>query len=262
MAIHPDPDGLHRRRFGTPRRAAPAPTVRPGGALLRVAWLSLAALLLLSIVLTVSLRWLDPPTSAFMLGARAAALLAGERDLVIEQRWLALTAQSPWPGVAVIAAEDQNFAAHRGFDFEAIKSAIDARQRGSSLRGASTVSQQLAKNLYLWSGRSWLRKGLEAWFTVLLETALDKRRILEIYLNVVEFGPGVYGVEAASQRYFGHGAATLSAEEAAALAAVLPAPSNYSVTQPSPYVRARQRWILGQMRALGGSAVLAKLTAM
>lgn len=261
MAIHPDPDGLHRRRFGTPRRPPSAPTVRPRVALLRLVWLSIAALLLLSIVLTASLRWLDPPTSAFMLGARMTALLAGERDFVIEQRWLALSAQSPWPGVAVIAAEDQKFVHHHGFDFEAIKSAVDAQQRGARLRGASTLSQQLAKNLYLWPGRSWLRKGLETWFTVLLEMALDKRRILEIYLNVVEFGPGVYGVEAASQRYFGHGAASLSAEQAAALAAVLPAPSNYSVTHPSPYIRARQRWILGQMRALGGSAALARLGA-
>ena len=218
--------------------------------------MGLACFLLLSIVLTVSLRWRNPPTSAFMLAAQAVAVMTHDQGFVIDQRWLPLSAQSPWPAVAVIAAEDQKFARHRGFDFDAMQSAIDAHQRGASLRGASTLSQQLAKNLYLWSGRSWLRKGLEAWLTVLLETALDKRRILEIYLNVVQFGPGVYGVEAASQRYFGHGAQSLTAEEAAALAAVLPAPSNYSVTQPSDYVQARQRWILSQMRALGGEAVL------
>jgi monofunctional biosynthetic peptidoglycan transglycosylase len=223
---------------------------------LRLSFIALAGLLLLSIVLTASLRWLNPPTTAFMLEARVAALLSADASLVIEQRWLDLARQSPWAGVAVIAAEDQKFRRHRGFDFNAMQSAIDAHQRGASLRGASTLSQQLAKNLYLWSGRSWLRKGLEAWLTVLLESLLDKRRILELYLNVVEFGPGVYGVEAASQRYFGHGAEALTAQEAAALAAVLPSPSNYSVTALSDYVRARQRWILAQMRQLGGVAVV------
>lgn len=261
MAIHPDPEGLHRRRLGLGR---PVPERRTPGrraGLLRMLVLGVAALLLLSILLTASLRWVAPPTSAFMLGARLVALQSGDGGFTIDQRWLPLAAQSPWPAVAVIAAEDQKFARHRGFDFDAMQSAIDAHQRGASLRGASTLSQQLAKNLYLWSGRSWLRKALEAWLTVLLETALPKRRILEIYLNVVEFGPGVYGVEAASQRYFGHSAASVSAEEAAALAAVLPAPSVYSVTGPSPYVRARQRWILGQMRTLGGSALLTQLGA-
>ena len=257
MAIHPDPDGLHRRRAGVGHR--PQPARRPRTSLFRLLLLAVAALLLLSVVLTASLRWLNPPTSAFMLAARLVALAHGDRDFHIEQHWTPLAAQSPWAGVAVIAAEDQKFPRHRGFDFDAMRSALDAHQRGAGLRGASTLSQQLAKNLYLWSGRSWLRKGLEAWLTVLLESTLDKRRILELYLNVVEFGPGVYGVEAASQRYFGHGADALGAEEAAALAAVLPSPSHYSVTKPSNYVRARQRWILAQMRALGGVAVVRRL---
>ena len=222
----------------------------------------MAGLFLLSVVLTASLRWFNPPTSAFMLAARLVALANGDQDFVIDQRWIPLAAQSPWAGVAVIAAEDQKFPRHRGFDFDAMHSALDAHQRGAGLRGASTLSQQLAKNLYLWSGRSWLRKGLEAWLTVLLESTLAKRRILELYLNVVEFGPGVYGVEAASRRYFGHGADAVTAEEAAALAAVLPSPSNYSVTAPSAYLRARQRWILAQMRALGGVAVVRGLGAM
>ena len=261
VAIHPDPEGLHRRRLGLGHRdrPPPRPTRRARASLVRLVCVALAGLLLLSIVLTVSLRWLNPPTTAFMFGARLTAVLAGDHDFVIEQHWLALGAQSPWAGVAVIAAEDQKFCRHRGFDFDAMQSALDAHQRGASLRGASTLSQQLAKNLYLWSGHSWLRKGLEAWLTVLLETLLDKRRILELYLNVVEFGAGVYGVEAASQRYFGHGSDGLTAEEAAALAAVLPSPSSYSVTQPSDYVRARQRWIVAQMRQLGGVAVIRAL---
>jgi len=259
MEIHPDPEGLHRRRLGGERRARPQPLRRRRRSPWRLLVLVPAGFLLLSIVLTASLRWLNPPTSAFMVAAHVVAIMHGDKDFIVDHRWLPLSAQSPWPGVAVIAAEDQKFARHRGFDFDAMQSAIDAHQRGASLRGASTLSQQLAKNLYLWSGRSWLRKALEAWLTVLLETTLDKRRILEIYLNVVEFGPGVYGVEAASQRYFGHGAQSVSAPEAAALAAVLPAPSNYSVTAPSDYVRARQRWILKQMQALGGAAVVSSL---
>ena len=254
MAIHPDPDGLQRRRAGASQR--PPVARRPRTSLVQLLLLVIAGLFALSVVLTASLRWLNPPTSAFMLAARLVALAHGDQDFVIEQRWISLAAQSPWLGVAVIAAEDQKFPRHRGFDFDAMHSALDAHQRGAGLRGASTLSQQLAKNLYLWSGRSWLRKGLEAWLTVLLESTLSKRRILELYLNVVEFGPGVYGVEAASQRYFGHGAGTVTGAEAAALAAVLPSPSNYSVTAPSDYVRARQRWILEQMRALGGVAVI------
>ena len=257
MEIHPDPDCLHRRRAGPGHR--PPPARRPRTSLFRLALLAFAGLFLLSVVLTASLRWLNPPTSAFMLAARLVAAANGDQDFHNEQHWIPLTAQSPWASVAVIAAEDQKFPRHRGFDFDAMHSALDAHQRGAGLRGASTLSQQLAKNLYLWSGRSWLRKALEAWLTLLLESTLDKRRILELYLNVVEFGPGVYGVEAASQRYFGHSADALSAEQAAALAAVLPSPSNYSVTAPSDYVRARQRWILTQMRALGGVAVVRSL---
>lgn len=253
--IHPDPDGIERRRLGLTRRPPTASVPRRRLSLLRIGCLVIAALLLLSIVLSASLRWLNPPTSAFMLAARAVARLDGDRDFIIDQRWRPLATQSHWAARAVIAAEDQKFKRHAGFDFDALQSAIDAHQRGATLRGASTLSQQLAKNLYLWSGRSWLRKAMEAWMTVLLESTLSKARILELYLNVVEFGRGVYGVEAASQRYFGHGADTLSAEEAAALAAVLPAPSVYSVTAPSAYVQARQRWILAQMRALGNDAL-------
>lgn len=253
--IHPDPDGWQRRRLGLARRAPGAPLPRAPRAWLRVIVVLVAVLLLLSMVVTASLRWFNPPTSAFMLAARATALLSADRDFVVDYRWRPLHAQSRWAALAVIASEDQKFKRHGGFDFEAMQSAINAHQRGASLRGASTLTQQLAKNLYLWSGRSWLRKVLEAWLTVLLESTLGKSRILELYLNVVQFGPGVYGVEAASQQYFGHGADTLSAEEAAALAAVLPAPSVYSVTAPSAYVRARQRWIVTQMRALGTSAL-------
>jgi len=151
---------------------------------------------------------------------------------------------------AVIASEDQRFLAHHGFDFDQLQIALDEHRAGDELRGASTITQQVAKNLFLWSGRSFVRKGLEAYFTVLLEACWPKQRILEVYLNVVELGDGVFGVEAAARRFFGVSASALSAEQAALLAAVLPNPRKLLADRPSSYVRSRQSWILGQMRLL------------
>src|SRR5439155_7999060 len=153
-------------------------------------------------------------------------------------------------------AEDQTFPEHFGFDWQAIEKAIAHNQRSRRIRGASTVSQQTAKNLFLPSRRTWVRKGLEAYFTVLLEIGWPKRRILEVYLNIVEFGDGVYGVESASQLYFGKPAARLNASEAALLAAVLPNPHQFKVKTPTAYVRERQQWILDQMSQLGGASVV------
>jgi monofunctional biosynthetic peptidoglycan transglycosylase len=161
--------------------------------------------------------------------------------------------------VAVIAAEDQKFPAHDGFDFDAIDKALDDAGRGRRQRGASTISQQVAKNLFLWPGHSWLRKGLEVWFTIWIETLWPKRRILEVYLNSAEFGRSVWGVEAASRMYFGKPAALLNQPEAALLAAVLPSPKRMRVANPSAYVRRRQDWILNQMRRLGGTRLLETL---
>ena len=161
--------------------------------------------------------------------------------------------------LAAIAAEDQKFPTHHGFDLEAVQSALSDYEQGGSLRGASTISQQVAKNLYLWPGRSLFRKGLEAWFTVLLETLWSKQRILEVYLNIAQFGDRLFGVEAASQQFFGIAANQLSAEEAALLAAVLPGPEIYQVDQPSTEVLGRQTWILEQMEQLGGVEYLKKL---
>lgn len=154
------------------------------------------------------------------------------------------------PVLAVVAAEDQRFADHVGLDIDSIRDSIEKAQDGEPLRGASTISQQLAKNLYLWPGRSFVRKGLEAWFTLLLEISLPKRRILEIYLNVAEFGPGIYGIAAASGHYFAKPPAQLQDAEAALLAAVLPNPRSLRVDEPSSYVRERQSWILGHMQRL------------
>ena len=152
--------------------------------------------------------------------------------------------------IAVVAAEDQKFSGHMGFDVASIRQSVDDYSQGRLLRGASTISQQVAKNLYLWPSRSFLRKGIEAYFTALLEAMLSKQRILEIYLNIAEFGPGIYGAGAASSSYFGKTPSALEDAEAALLAAVLPSPRRLRVSQPSSYLLERQTWILGNMERL------------
>jgi len=213
----------------------------------------LAAILAVSLLLVLALRWIPLPTTAVMMERRIDAWWNG-RAYRIDYRWTPWNRISPSAALAVIAAEDQNFATHHGFDFDAIQRALDAHDQGRRLRGASTLSQQVAKNVFLWSGRSFIRKGFEAYFTVLVELAWSKRRILEVYLNVVELGDGVFGVEAAGRRYFSKPAAVLSSEEAALLAAVLPNPIRLKAGRPSEYVRERQAWIMHQMEQLGGTA--------
>lgn len=207
-------------------------------------WLALVVLVLL-VAFTLPLRWLDPATSAYML------LDAWGSERSVAHRPVPAAAVSAHLRLAVIAAEDQEFPRHHGFDIDEIRDALDTRLAGGRLRGASTISQQLARNLYLWPGRNWLRKGLEAVITVPLELFVPKHRILTIYLNVAEFDAGVYGAEAAARHYFGKPAAALTREQAALLAAVLPAPKRLDAAQPSPGLLERQRWILGQMDNLG-----------
>ena len=243
--IDPDPDG-ERRRAARERLARHSPW-RPRRLVRRLAQWMLGALLLGIGVVALHGR-VDPPLSAFMLGEWGAAMLEGRRDFTLRHEWRPLRGMSQAAARAVIAAEDQKFLAHHGFDFDAIGSALAEREAGGRLRGASTISQQVAKNLYLWRGRQWVRKGLEAWFTLWIELLWSKQRILEVYLNVAQFGPGVYGVEAASRTYFGHGAERLTDTEAALLAAVLPNPEALSVAAPSDYLRRRQAWIARQMR--------------
>ncbi len=223
--------------------------------ILRAASAAFLAAVAASILAVAAFRWLPVPMTAFMVGERIAAR-AEAKSLDQRQDWVPWERISPHAAVAVIAAEDQKFLAHDGFDFAAIEKAVTDAQRGQRLRGASTISQQVAKNLFLWSGQSWVRKGLEAWFTVWIELLWPKQRILEVYLNVAQFGRGTWGVEAASRRYFGKPAAKLARHEAALLAAVLPSPTRYRVVNPGPYVRKRQQWILGQMNRLGGPALL------
>lgn len=223
---------------------------------------ALASLLLTSLVLSIALvgllRFVAPPVSALMIERQVSAWF-GDEPYQRHYQWVDLEAINPVMGAAVIAAEDQKFADHFGFDWDAIEKAVSHNERSKRVRGASTLSQQTAKNLFLWSSRSWLRKGVEAYFTLLMESLWSKRRILEVYLNIVEFGDGIYGVEAASQAYFHKPAARLKASEAALLAAVLPNPHRFKANAPSAYIRGRQAWILRQMRQLGGPALVKEL---
>jgi monofunctional biosynthetic peptidoglycan transglycosylase len=237
-------------------------TRQRGGVLLRLLkWIFFVVLAWVGVTagLVLILRWVDPVTSAFMLGARADAASAKDATYRTDYRWVPLEKISPHAALAVIASEDQLFPFHDGFDLKSSREAVQASEHGKRLRGASTISQQVAKNLFLWSGHSFVRKGLEAWFTILIEALWPKERTLEVYLNIAEFGKGIYGVEAASQRFWRHPASRLSSPEAALLAAVLPNPLRLHADKPSAYVLSRQDWILGQMRGLGGSSYLQAL---
>lgn len=197
------------------------------------------------------------PFSAVMIERQLSAWLSGDFGYVAHSDWVSMDEISPWMGLAVIAAEDQTFPEHWGFDVSAIEKALAHNERNENrIRGASTLSQQTAKNLFLWDGRSWVRKGLEAGLTLGMETVWSKKRILTVYLNIAEFGDGVFGVEAAAQRYFHKPASRLSLSEAALLAAVLPNPLRFKANAPSGYVRSRQAWIMRQMRQLGGESFM------
>jgi monofunctional biosynthetic peptidoglycan transglycosylase len=224
----------------------------------------LAVAFLVTALPVVAMRWMDPWYSAFMLDAALDASRAGKNNYQTDYRWVDLEHISPHAAVAVIAAEDQVFPFHTGFDFKSIREAIrhnekQASKRRPRIRGASTISQQVSKNLFLWSGRGYVRKGLEAYFTLLIELSWPKERILEVYLNIAQFGDGVYGVEAAAQRFWRKPAARLDRHEAATLAAVLPNPITFKANAPSRYVVKRRDWILTQMRGLGGASYLNEL---
>ena len=225
-----------------------------------ILWL-IAICIVGSVLATASLRWIDPFFTAFMAEAQIAAWMSRDSNYVSRHTWVDLDRISPNLPLAVVASEDQKFPEHWGFDVEAIEKAYALNQHNHKVRGASTISQQVAKNLFLWSGRSYFRKGLEAYFTVLIESLWPKRRILEIYLNIAEFGLGTYGAEAAAQRFFHKPAARLTRADAAVLAAVLPNPEHYSAAAPSRYVQQRREWILGQMQALGGPEMLNEIDA-
>jgi monofunctional glycosyltransferase len=219
-------------------------------AALVLAWLALSWLLVLL------LRFVPPWTSAVMLERQAGAWVHREPDFHLHQHWVPWGQISPYVPLAMVASEDQKFPYHHGFDFDSIQNAMDAADEGRRLRGASTISQQTAKNLFLWNGRSFVRKGLEAYFTVLIELTWPKQRILEMYANIAELGDGIYGVGAASDAYFHTSPARLSPAQAARLAAVLPSPRRLHADRPSAYVLRRAGWIQQQMEQLGGPSYI------
>lgn len=204
-------------------------------------------LLLSSIVLTVIYAFVPIPITPLMI-SRYFEMEDGR----IEKDWKSLNEISKQMPLAVIASEDQKFDEHFGFDLEAIEKAVkyNEKHKGKKLKGASTISQQTAKNVFLWQGRSWLRKGLEVYFTFLIELFWSKERIMEVYLNVIEMGPGIYGTEAAAQYYFKKPASKLSASEAALIAAILPNPLKWSASKPTPYIQRKKVWIMRNMKRM------------
>jgi monofunctional biosynthetic peptidoglycan transglycosylase len=230
-----------------------------GSWLARWAFRTLVAFVALTVIPVLGVRWIRPPTSAVMLEQRLAGLFGGNPPPAIRYRWTDWSTIPPPMRLAVVAAEDQKFPHHWGFDFESIADAVEQAGERRRIRGASTITQQVARNLFLWQDRSVLRKGLEAYFTVLLELLWPKRRVLEVYLNIAEFGEGVYGVAAAAQAFFGKRPTEIQPREAALLAAVLPNPARLHARNPSAYVRGRADWIEEQMRHLGGPGYLRHL---
>jgi monofunctional biosynthetic peptidoglycan transglycosylase len=219
----------------------------------------LLTFIFLSILSVVLLKWINPFTSSIMIQRKIEAIVTLQERQMIAYEWFSYNHISKQMALAVVAAEDQNFPKHFGFDFEQINKALEQHERGRRLRGASTITQQVAKNLFLWEGRSFIRKGLEAYFTVLIELLWSKERILEIYLNIIELGDMIFGVGAASQIYFKKLPDKLTRNQAALLTATIPNPKRFSVRRPSGYILRRQSWILGQMSTLGGTSYLKNL---
>ncbi len=218
--------------------------------------LKFAIIFFVSTVLIVfAMRWINPVTSSIMVQRQIASLFKGDFELV-NYRWVDYDDVSKYMPIAIVAAEDQNFPNHFGFDFKQIEKAMKQNKKGKRIRGASTITQQVAKNLFLWEGKSFIRKGIEAYFTILIELLWDKKRILEVHMNIAEFGKNIFGVGIASLAYYKLPPGKLSMSQAALLAAVLPNPLRYSVLKPSGYVRGRQNWIISQINSLGGSDYL------
>ena len=205
-----------------------------------------------TILIVLTYRFINPPVTPLMVIRSFQQMFNGEK-LVLKKDWVPIKEISPSLQLAVVASEDNRFLEHHGFDFEAIEKAKDynEKKKGKRIRGASTISQQTAKNVFLLPQRSWIRKGLEAWFTVLIELVWSKQRIMEVYLNVIETGTGIYGAEKASQIYFNKPASKLTASEAALLAAILPGPLKWNPAHPTKYLLSRQQWILWNMGNIG-----------
>lgn len=231
--------------------------------LFRILLFSGIAFLVLSVFGVLIYRYINPPITPLMVIRVVQQAFEDDRTVRLEKHWVDLDDISPWVVRAAIASEDQRFESHNGFDFEAIGQAreYNAKHKGKRTRGASTISQQLAKNLFLWPTRSWVRKGFETWFTFLIELTWPKGRIMEVYLNVIEMGDGIYGIEAASQEYFNVRANNLNKERAAYIVACLPAPLKWSPSKPARFVRWKKNWIIRQMDNLGMPDLLKKQSA-
>ena len=205
----------------------------------------------ISVFIVILFRWVPVPITPLMV-IRSVEYKMDDKDVTFQKKWKPLEELSHHLQLAVVCTEDQNFLWHYGIDFGALEKAMDNREGRKRRRGASTISQQVAKNVFLWNGRNYVRKGLEVYFTLLIETFWSKERIMEVYLNVAEMGTGIYGAEAAAQAYWKRPAAKLTREQAATLASVLPNPRKYSAKRPGPYVQRRISWTLQQMRFWGG----------
>ncbi len=212
----------------------------------------------ISLVWVLVLKFVPIWVTPTMIDRKVTAIFEG-RDSEIHSDWEPYENISKEAALAVVASEDQLFPQHLGFDFNAMWGAFRHNLKGKKIKGASTISQQVAKNVFLWQGRSYVRKVLEVYFTFLIEVIWGKERILEVYLNVAEMGKMTFGVEAASLRYYGHSAKLISRAEAARIAAVLPSPNRFSIANPSKYVQKRTNFIMRQMRGLGGKAYIADL---
>ncbi|GEN27286.1 monofunctional biosynthetic peptidoglycan transglycosylase [Halovibrio variabilis] len=224
----------------------------------RIVWRGVLAFVLFSVAVVLLFRVVPPPGSMVMVERKVQSWIHSE-PIDIRREWRGWDSVSANAKLAVMAAEDQRFPHHRGFDLVELRRAWQASQDGGRLRGASTLSQQTAKNVFLWTGRSWTRKGLEAWFTLLIEILWSKQRILEVYLNVAEWDSGVFGIEAAAQHYFGASSSALTERQASLLAAILPSPRTRSAARPDAQVERRSQWIRQQMRNLGGAGYLQHL---
>lgn len=222
------------------------------GRIWTIVWKTCVAFFVLSIVSVIVFRWVPVPITPLMV-IRNIEQIGDGKGLVMEHDWVALEEISPKLQLAVVCSEDQNYLKHFGVDWGAIQKAMKENEKGKRVRGGSTITQQTAKNVFLWQGRSYLRKGLELWFTLLIEVFWSKERIMEVYLNSIEMGNGIYGAEAASQHWFHKSAKKLTKDEAAAIAAILPNPIRYKANPASSYISQRKAWIKQQMNFWGNT---------
>ncbi|MDI1321451.1 MAG: monofunctional biosynthetic peptidoglycan transglycosylase [Algoriphagus sp.] len=216
----------------------------------RIFWKTTMWFFIISIGLTIIYRFVPVPITPLMVIRLVEQTFDSEKKIRLYKDWVPMSEISRHAPQAVFAAEDQKFLTHKGFDFEAMEKAWENNKKGKRIKGASTITQQTVKNVFLWPSRSYLRKGLEAYFTVLVELLWPKERIMEVYLNVIEMGDGIYGIEAASQAYYNKPAAKLNRNQAAMIAAVLPNPIRWTPAKPTGYIRGRQSWIMRQMNNL------------